>query len=60
MRPSFGTVLTVVAIPPQVGFKFFDNDPKQTGGERISDISRQKLIVRDLHFLLAELGICHE
>jgi hypothetical protein len=57
-RPSFGAAL--VTIPSQVGFKFFDNDPKQTRGKRISNLPRQKLIMRDLNFLLSELAICHE
>jgi hypothetical protein len=52
-RPSFGAALTDVAIPSQVGFKFFDNDPKQTRGKRISNLARQMLIMRDLKFLLS-------
>jgi hypothetical protein len=51
--PSFGAALTDVAIPSQLGFKFFDNDPKQTRGKRISNLPRQKLIMRDLNFLLS-------
>jgi hypothetical protein len=51
-RP-FRTALTDVTIPSQVGFKFFDNDPKQTRGKRISDLPRQMLIMRDLNFLLS-------
>jgi hypothetical protein len=38
-RPfSFAGTLTNVAIPSQVGFKFLDNDPKQTRGKRISNL----------------------
>jgi hypothetical protein len=60
-RPlSFRTALTDVAILSQVGFKLFDNDPKQTRRERISNLPRQKLIMRDLNFLLSELALCHE
>jgi hypothetical protein len=59
-RPSFGAALTDVAIPSKVGFKFFDDDPKQTRGKRISDLPRQKPIMRDLNFLLFQLALCHE
>jgi hypothetical protein len=52
-RPSFGTALTDVTIPSQVSLKLFDNDPKQTRGKRISNLPRQKLIMRDLNFLLS-------
>jgi hypothetical protein len=59
-RPSFRTALTDVTIPSQVGFKLFDDDPKQTRGKWISNLPRQKLIMRDLNFLLSELALCHE
>jgi hypothetical protein len=52
-RTSFGAALTDVAIPSQVGFKFFDNDPKQTRRKRISDLPRQMPIMRDLNFVLS-------
>jgi hypothetical protein len=52
-RPSFGTALTDVTIPSQVSLKLFDNDPKQTRGKRISNLPRQKLIMRDLNFVLS-------
>src|SRR5260221_5397988 len=58
-RP-FRTALIDVTIPSQVGFKLFDNDPKQTRSKRISNLPRQKLIMRDLNFLLSELALCHE
>jgi hypothetical protein len=45
--------LAYAAMPSQVGFKFFGNDAKQTHGERISYLTRQKLITRDLNFLLS-------
>ncbi|WP_035977931.1 hypothetical protein, partial [Bradyrhizobium sp. th.b2] len=54
-----GAALPDVAIPSQVGFKLFDNDPKQTRRKWISDLPRQKLIMRDLNLLLSELAICH-
>ena len=50
---SLGAALTDVTIPSQVGLKLFDNDPKQTRGKRISNLPRQKLIMRDLNFLLS-------
>jgi hypothetical protein len=59
-RSSFGAALTDVTIPSQVVFKFFDSDPKQTRGKRISNLPRQELIVRDLNFLLFQLALCHE
>jgi hypothetical protein len=52
-RPSFGAALTDVTIPSQLGLKFFDNDPKQTRGKRISNLPRQMLIMRDLNFVLS-------
>jgi hypothetical protein len=59
-RTSFGAAITDVAIPAQIGLKLFDNDPQQTRRKRISNLPRQKLIMRDLNFLLSELALCHE
>jgi len=47
------------AIPSQVGLKIFDDGPKQTRRKWISNLLRQKLIMRDLNFLLSELALCH-
>jgi hypothetical protein len=58
-RLTFRTPLTHVAIPSQVGFKLVDDDPKQTRRKRISNLPRQKLVMRDLRFLLSELALCH-
>jgi hypothetical protein len=51
--------VTDVAIPSQVGLKLFDNDPKQTHGKRISNLPRQKLIMRDQNFLLFQLALSY-
>jgi len=42
-----------------VSLQLFNNDVKQTCGERIGDLPLQKPIARDLDFSLSEFAFCH-
>ncbi|MET4719761.1 putative damage-inducible protein DinB [Bradyrhizobium japonicum] len=47
------------SVPSQLGFQFLDDAVKQTCGKRIGDFALQKLVTRDLEFLLSQLVLCH-